>query len=156
VSELRICAQDLITLAFQVLGRGWRGQLYLRKPELSVCSGLLVAGGGRMMLSDVNGMKTIVTSGTDDVPRRACGDCFVVFCSLRIEACRHAPELPGLWVWNSARGVRWRLFSGTVAWKNIHAIGACSINAGEDEDSVRRCGRLEEVASHGWWMGSYW
>jgi hypothetical protein len=42
------------------------------------------------MLSDVNGTKRIVTSEAGDVARRACGDCFVVSCMLRIEACRHA------------------------------------------------------------------
>jgi hypothetical protein len=33
---------------------------------------------------------------------------------------------------------------------------ARSINAGENGYSVRRCGRLKEAASHGWWTGSYW
>jgi hypothetical protein len=72
------------------------GQLYLRKPELSVCSGVSVESEGCMMLSDVNETKMMVTSEAAGMARRACGDCFAVFCMLRVEACRHARDFPGL------------------------------------------------------------
>jgi hypothetical protein len=82
------------------------GQLYLRKPELSACSGFWVEDEGCMMLSSVNAMR-MVSSKADDVARRACGDCFAVCCMMHVEACRHARELPGLRVWILARDVEW-------------------------------------------------
>jgi hypothetical protein len=48
------------------------------------------------MLSDVNETKMMVTSEAAGMARRACGDCFAVFCMLRVEACRHARDFPGL------------------------------------------------------------
>jgi hypothetical protein len=95
VSEIRVWAQDLVTLVIQVLGKFGRSAVSSQAGAFGV-QWISVEDEGCMMLSDVNETRTIVTSEAAGVARRACGECFAVFCMLRVEACRHAQELPGL------------------------------------------------------------